>query len=409
MGEAKAPFLRRVLLRNYKSIRQCDVTLGPLMLLVGPNGSGKSNFLDALRFVAESLRTPMDQALRERGGINEVRRRSRGHPTHFAIDLRFTLPRGEEASFKFSVGAKSEGGFVVQEEECSTWRNGAVTARYRIQEGKVQDATFQPWPPASTDRLYLTVASGFPEFRPVYDLLSGMGFYSINPDQLREYQEPDAGSLLLRDGRNIASVLAWIQRKDIQVKERIEEYLGKVAPGVQKVEKKPLGNKETLEFKQIVAGDDHPWTFSAQNMSDGTLRALGVLTSLFQCFDRPCESPIPLVGIEEPEATLHPAAAGVLMSALFEASHFTQVLVTSHSPDLMNFRDLDPDALLVVDADKGETNVAPADEASKSAMRDRLYTAGELLQLNQLKPLSRGNGEPAVKVSEPLPLFPHEP
>ena len=68
MSQGKAPFLRRVALRNYKSIRECDVALGPLMLLVGPNGSGKSNFLDALRFVAESLRTTMDQALRERGG-----------------------------------------------------------------------------------------------------------------------------------------------------------------------------------------------------------------------------------------------------------------------------------------------------------------------------------------------------
>ena len=78
MSQGKAPFLRRVALRNYKSIRECDVALGRLMLLVGPNGSGKSNFLDALRFVAESLRTTMDQALRERGGIQEVRRRSQG-------------------------------------------------------------------------------------------------------------------------------------------------------------------------------------------------------------------------------------------------------------------------------------------------------------------------------------------
>ncbi len=58
MSQGKAPFLRRVVLRNYKSIRECDVALGPLMLLVGPNGSGKSNFLDALRFVAESLERP---------------------------------------------------------------------------------------------------------------------------------------------------------------------------------------------------------------------------------------------------------------------------------------------------------------------------------------------------------------
>src|SRR3954468_7995627 len=62
-------FLRRVVLSNYRSIAACDVRLGPLRFLVGPNGSGKSNFLDALRFVADSLQTSVDHALRERGGI----------------------------------------------------------------------------------------------------------------------------------------------------------------------------------------------------------------------------------------------------------------------------------------------------------------------------------------------------
>ena len=49
-------FINEVVLRNYKSIAKCAVSLGPLTFLVGPNGAGKSNFLDALRFVSESLR-----------------------------------------------------------------------------------------------------------------------------------------------------------------------------------------------------------------------------------------------------------------------------------------------------------------------------------------------------------------
>jgi len=121
-------------------------------------------------------------------------------------------------------------------------------------------------------------------------------------------------------------------------------------------------------------------------MSDGTLRALGVLVSVFQCFDRPAETAIPFVGIEEPESTIHPAAVRVLMGALQEASHFTQVLVTSHSPDLLDATEPDPDSLLVVTAVDGETSVTPADDASRTAMRDRLYTPGELLKLDQLRP-----------------------
>ena len=63
--------LTRVALKNYKSLAACDVRFGPLAFLVGPNGAGKSNFLDALRFVTDSLRTSLEHALRERGGINE--------------------------------------------------------------------------------------------------------------------------------------------------------------------------------------------------------------------------------------------------------------------------------------------------------------------------------------------------
>ena len=407
MGEPNQPFVRRVVLRNYKSIKECDVSLGPLTLLVGVNGSGKSNFLDALRFVTESLRTTMDQALRERGGIKEVRRRSRGHPTHFTIDLGLSLPDGWEASYRFRVGAKHHGGFEVQEEDCALRTAGTSRVFYRVRNGVVEQASFDPKPRASTDRLYLTIASGLPEFRAVYDLLSGMGFYSISPEQLRDLQEPGAGSLLMRDGRNAASVVAWLERQNRQVKERIEEYLGAIAPGVRQVGKKSLGHKETLEFKQTVAGDENPWSFLAQNMSDGTLRALGVLVSLFQCFDRSPETAIPLVGIEEPEATVHPAAAGVLMDALREASYFTQVLVTTHSPELLDTPDLDADSLLIVESVEGESAIAPADEVSKSVMRDRLATAGELLKLDQLKPQPK----PAETLSvddddNRYPLFP---
>jgi hypothetical protein len=90
MGDAK-PFLTRIVLENYKSIAASGVDFRPLTFLVGPNGSGKSNFLDALRFTRDSLRGSLDNALRDRGGIAEVRRRSGGHPTHFGVRLEFRL------------------------------------------------------------------------------------------------------------------------------------------------------------------------------------------------------------------------------------------------------------------------------------------------------------------------------
>src|SRR5580698_8260138 len=114
----KPVFITRLTLRNYKSIAACRLNLGPLTFLVGPNGSGKSNCLDSLRLVAESLRTSLDHALRDRGTIKEVRRRSGGHPNHFAIRLDLTVPGGAAGHYSFQVGAKESGGFEVQTEEC---------------------------------------------------------------------------------------------------------------------------------------------------------------------------------------------------------------------------------------------------------------------------------------------------
>lgn len=379
-------FLTRVALKNYKSLAACDVQLGPLTFLVGPNGAGKSNFLDALRFVVDSLRTSLEHALRDRGGINEVRRRSGGHPNHFGLRLWFSLPSGEVGHYAFRIGARQQGGFEVQDEECKVHPKEALgEAQYfRIKSGEVVEST-QPGPAAVIDRLYLVSASGLPAFRPVYEALSRMGFYSLNPDRIRDLQSPDAGELLARDGSNITSVLDQLKKNNGDRKLRIEEYLSKVVPGVHGVDVKVVGPKETLEFRQQVAGSKDPWRFLAANMSDGTIRALGILVALFQSGNGNSRR-VPLVGIEEPEIALHPGAAGLLLDGLREASRTTQVIVTSHSPDLLDDEQLDARSILAVYAEGGSTHIAPLDKTGRAALSKRLYTPGELLRMDQLRP-----------------------
>ena len=393
--------ITRVVLRNYKSIANCDVRLRPLMYLVGPNGSGKSNFLDALRFVSDALNTSLDHALRDRGGIQEVRRRSGGHPNHFSISLEFRLPDGASGRYEFRIGARPQGGYEVQSEECRLGRPVALAAEefYQIRGGKVIATSLATPPAAAGDRLYLVNVSGFREFRPLYDALSHMAFYNLNPDRIRDLQAPDAGESLRRDGDNLASVLGRMERESPRLKARIEEYLSKVVPGVRGVEAKAVGPKETIEFRQEVAGSKHPWHFFAANMSDGTLRALGILVALLQSSNGQAHRVPLLVGIEEPEIALHPSAAGVLRDSLHDASRKTQVLVTSHSPDLLDDSEIPDDWILPVIAEQGETRIAPLDEAGRSAIRDRLYTPGELLRLDQLRPETPADRTPASTAS----------
>ena len=377
-------FITRVVLKNYKSIAACDVQLQPLTFLVGRNGAGKSNFLDALRFVADALDSSLEHAIRDRGGINDVRRRSRGHPNHFSIRLEFSLPNGSTGHYAFRIGTRSPGGYEVQTEECILYNKDLFTPEiyFRVDNGDVTDTSLKVAPMAATDRLYLVNASGLPEFRHVYDAFSRMGFYNLNPDKIRDLQAPDPRDVLTRDGGNLTSIFSQLSST---VTENIEEYLAAVVPGMHKVKVKDFGPKETLEFRQDVAGDKHRWRFLANNMSDGTLRVLGILVALFQG-DHDDRKRVLLVGIEEPEIALHPAAAGVLLDGLRDAAEKTQVIITSHSPDLLDDKNLDVGSILAVESHDGNTRIAPIDNASRSVLRDKLYTTGELLRRDQLQP-----------------------
>lgn len=277
---AAQPFLSRVALRNYKSIANCDVRLGRLTYLVGANGAGKSNFIDALHLVRDALQGSLAIALQDRGGLAEVRRRSGGHPHHFGIRLEFTLRDGQRGMYAFDIGSLSDGAFTVKSEKlvCGTRGHGP---RFVVESGALKESSEDHFPAITSDRLALVSLSGLQAFRPVFDALTGMGFYNLNPKVMRELQRPQDGRLLQPGGENIASVIGHLERVSPDALDIVGEYLQLVVPSVDGVQRKAIGPMETLEFRQAVAGQKHPWQFIAQNMSDGTLRALGVLAALF--------------------------------------------------------------------------------------------------------------------------------
>lgn len=383
------PFIRRIRIRNYKSIRACDVQLGPLTFLVGPNGAGKSNFLDALHFVADALRTSLDNAIRARGSVLDLVSLGAGPQPSFGVRVDFALSASTIGWYAFEITARGEtGSYAVTQEQCVV-----PGAHFSHLEGNVISSVETP-PAAAADRLYLVNASGLPWFRPAYEQLSRMGFYNLNPDQIRKLQDVDRGDVLASDGSNVASVIAWMAHEDREGLNRLREYLSHIVPGLTGVFPQGLGPKAaTLLFRQASNAPQRNWDFMAYSMSDGTLRAVGILAALFQR--------IPLIGIEEPELALHPAAAGVLHDALREASTRTQVMVTSHSADLLDNKTITDAELLSVLWDADGTRIAPIDEAGRTALRDHLYTAGEMLRMNQLEPES--SARPLVP--EQLRLF----
>jgi predicted ATPase len=390
--ELPVPFISRVRIANFKSIAHCDVRLGRMTVVVGPNGAGKSNFLDALRFVADAIAGTPDQAITARGGLTEILHRGESSSDSFSVDLDVTVPWGKTASqwahgrYGFEIARADRPGqrpFLVKEEHCElTWndRNDGFSAsggQVTDERSPVQQAQID------SERLYLPLAGARPNITPLYTALRGMYFYDPDPNKLRALQPTTEGAPLGRAGEHLGDVLGAL---DPATRDRFNSYMRVVVPELASVERKYEGNYVTVELRTRPREEAREIAFGANAMSDGTIRAAGLLAALFQPWvgdDR-----IRLVGVEEPELAVHPAAAGALFDALTEASERVQILVTTQSPDLLDRDDIDPEVVRVANVRHGATAIGEIDGPSRKIVDDRLATVGQLLRGNQLSPQS---------------------
>ncbi len=420
----KPPFLRRVRIQGYKSIALCDVRLQPMTILVGRNGSGKSNFLDALAFLRDSMEYSVSDAFKRRGGWASVACRSPASPQIiFEIEVGFLrepfdrrgngshlhtaeLP-GKRAQMDLADDAllaryylelardqynipiihkemlEIQGldtqagiGFEVRDGLISRWRS-REGVKEPIQSPLAQEffTTYRP------DRPLLGVIGTQP-FISLGEGLREMGFYNFYPEAIRRLQKPAPGVLLERDGSNLASVIEGLKEISPDAITRIRDYLVTIVEDVDQFDAVQYGEYNTVRFQLRPSG---PATlslgFDAASMSDGTLRSLAALMAVFQ-IHLPV-GPI-VVGIEEPETSLHPAATQALVDALEEATGQTQVLLTTHSGDLLADRQVEPGQVLVVRMRNGQTQIAPVDPASREILRKELYTLADLQRMGQL-------------------------
>lgn len=388
----KAPFISRVKLRNYKSIAQCDVALGPLAILVGPNGSGKSNFLDALALVGECMTVPTNRAVRERYGISEILRRSPQRPNSFSIEIDFHTPASvRRGRFGFEIASSDRRSFSVNREYCEIYAadESKGPLRYEVVAGEIVSTNLEgPLPPVPSDRLYITNASSISNFAQAYYWLEDMDFYHFDLNEMREHRPPDDGDILYApEGSNLPAVLGKIERDDPASFKRIQTYMRSIVPGLESVSRLEiptvnLESVETIQFSHQFDDHNDPQIFTAVNMSDGTLRALAVLAALMQSG----ENPPSLIGIEELETALHPAAAGVLWDALSDGCERTQVIVSTHSPDFLDRHDIPTEAILAFEMDAGRTEIGHISESSRRLLSERLATPGELMRQRRLTP-----------------------
>ncbi|HEY7427878.1 MAG TPA: AAA family ATPase [Gemmataceae bacterium] len=405
----KPPFLRRVRIRGYKSIAFCDVALQPLTILVGRNASGKSNFIDALAFLRDAMATNIAEATKRHGGWHSILSRfSLSGEISFEMELSLppaslpTLMVSDEprliAEYGVALKEGPSGSPVLSREWFSAGEiDGAGNPRFNATgiyspDRKNVDFDYQfhhhqipcsqvPYP--HPNHLWIGLF-GKPPFRDVSDDLRFSSFYNFIPEAMRRVQPATSGQLLDQHGWNLASVIEATRENDEDVIERIGHYLSVITESVELVGPVKYGEYETVRFRVARDAQSQPLEFDAASMSDGTLRALAALVAAFQIV-LPHGHPS-LIAIEEPETSLHPAATHALVSALEAATEHTQVLLTTHSGDLLADPKLSPSSVLVVRLRDGQTEIAPVDPASREIIHRELYTLADLHRLGQLNP-----------------------
>ncbi len=395
----KPAFLRRVQIRGYKSIAFCDVTLEPLTILVGRNASGKSNFLDALEFLRDAIKFGVRESTDMHGGREAIECLSiQNRRLALDIDCLFEGCAPTQGYFAYQAEtwkanysievefANGKSPKIAREQLNLTVHGSKKTTGYRIYGhslrwlGDDQGSRYPAW--HSSDKAMLQHYDVFP-FSEFARLLLGLKFHDFHPDSMRELKIPLSSSLD-RSGGNIANILAITQEMVDEDFSRIQRYLHIITETVELHEIAKYGEYITPRFRIPAGTNGMQNELDAKSMSDGTLRALGAITSVFQSVLLP-EDRLTLVAIEEPETALHPAAMRALVSAFDAATMRTQVLLTTHSPDLLDAEEIRPVNVRIVQMIDGQTVIGPIDEASVEIVRQNLDTLGGLERNDSLQ------------------------
>lgn len=369
---------RRLHVENYRSIGRIVVDLPPFSMLVGPNGSGKSNVADALLFAAE-VGVNASAAIHRRGGIDGIRRWTPEDPADIVIDCRIAASANEldtnylRHRFVLGGGLRHKWSFLEEVVEIVV---GGHAEHRAVRTGEEVDYSWWPTrlPFPAPDASILTVLSQLEDFSAAASLLGGVRRYRPNPDAMREPIKGTDATRLDELGTNIALAVQNLEMAGEGPE--LENRLSKIVPGLVSLTTDNIGSYSVLRIRQE-QGKGGIAELDATGLSDGSLRALGLLVATLQ--QRRNE----LLIIEEPEVSVHVAAANLLYDVLREAADKGSVLVTTHSPDLVEAAA--DEEILVCEYVGGMTRLGSLDPVQRQIVEDGLFSLSELMRSEPLR------------------------
>jgi predicted ATPase len=372
--------IERLRVEKYRSLRDVDLPLHALNLLIGTNASGKSNILDALRFLGQGVQEKdFARAIGSRGNVVQLAWKG-AQADYVLLETHFS-----EGPKKFSWSVKvdrqgfeydlSESLYLVppdntpppqllQSDNGSGWWWSDISKRVKLSLPQQSGCALAA---AAVDESF----SG----REVAAFVNKWGFFDPSPAFLRRATFPneDDGPRLDPIGRNLAGRLYGIKESRPEIFERIVSATNDVLGVPEEIILRRQEDDGRIYFVQKEAGLDYP--VHQLQASSGTLRMLALMTALLG------EDDIRLVGIEEPENYVHPNALEAFARYLQIAKDRVQILITTHSPLLLNFL-ADPEAVCVVRrGDKGTEVVRePEPAAVRKALEESGFGLGEFYE-----------------------------
>lgn len=380
--------LTHVQIKGYKSLKDVSLDMNSLTVLIGPNGSGKSNFLDIFTLIAEAAHGELTEGIIQRGGIKSISHRGSSN-TIFRLAFDFDVLGLSQTGIRYALEVNQPNSFPI------------ILRELVIDQQFSQDNE-QMFVLRNQSSVDFKKTSGEPETKKLESIselaifqVKDQTVYPIPYELLRQFQEwtcylpmnvgiqstmrlPQSlrhGYHLLPNGSNLFSVLHSIQSQIPDIWENIKEILRAIYPDFHSITFPSEGG----EGKILLRWWEHPFEkqngFSADLLSDGTLRLLALLAIL------KTPNPPPLICIEEPELGLHPDWIKLVAELLEEAATRTQIIVTTHSPTLVSH--VQPKHVVVVEKEDGATYLERLSAEKLSAWLEEfqlgdLWLAGHL-------------------------------
>lgn len=375
-------------LSHYRSISEISIRFGRTNLLVGKNGSGKSNILDSLQFLSDVSNDDLDYAITKRHGSDSIRQWSKYRPFHTQISVKMANNQGH-GNYKITI-ASSRNSYRIIEEQGEWHGQNYMSSEnhfnsYFARDGDAIHVSTDD-PNHSPETVHLSPIDSFLTyitkntftvsqilFDGISEELTEYATYSIFPNTIRTPQAVSSGNTLDPDGKNIASILKLMTREGRRGRERLLTSLKKTLPIVNALTiKSTAGFYVPVLTVTDVSGEQHELNMS--QISDGTLRVLGMLTAFYQPHT-PSK-----IAIEEPEQMIHPALLIVLRDACSDyitTKSNGQIFLTTHSPYLVDL--FDPEEVISVEFEKGSTKAGPVSDRQIRAVKSGLLSLGEIM------------------------------